>query len=257
MVANSQPEQSDSYAALVQRLDAMQRQIDEGGRAAKSPFIVSHNGIQDFSITPSPTGDGTMDIALGNGAGGKLIRVVTDTAYGTKIFVISDQNGSSMMSTDAKAGFGLGTPSYPFVYDGRTWNQTLAGATNQATAVEIGRGFNYVYNPCTFIRPVVRIASATAETVKIFAQWRDAQLNLINTTDQTLTVTAGGFNVDTDTCKFAKNWQADDMNGGCTVFIKAYVLGGTPANVNIQMAFGEGYGASQAFYDGLPAGVAV
>lgn len=258
MVANSPPEPSaDTFAALVQRLDAIQRQLDEAGRAAKAPFIVSHNGSQDFAITPSPTGDGTMDILIGDGAGGKLMQIKTDPSYGTKILQFLDQAGNTMMSTDAKAGYGWGTPSYPFTNSGYTWSQTLAGATNQATAKEIGRGMNYVYNPATYIKPIIRIASPTAETVKVFCQWRDFQGNLNSTSDQTLTVTAGGVTIDANTCQFGKLWQADDMNGQCLAFIKAWVLGGTPGNVTIQMTAGEGYGVSQGFYDLYSAGWAV
>lgn len=250
MVASSPPEpSSDPFAALVQRLDAIQRQLDEAGRAPKAPFVVSHSGFQDFSITPSLTNDGTMDIMIGDGAGGKLIQVITDPSYGTKILRFLDQAGNTMMSTDAAAGYGWGTPSYPFTNAGYTWAQTLGGSTSQATAREIGRGTNYVYNPATYIKPIIRISSPTAETVKVFCQWKDFQGNLNNTADQTLTVTAGGTNVDANTCQFGKLWDANDMNGYCFAFIKAYVVGGTPANVTIQMTAGEGYGISKGYYD--------
>ena len=128
MVASGSPQpSSDDFAALVQRLDALQRQISEGSAASKYPFVISHGGVQDFAITPSTSGDGTADIFMGNGAGGKLIRVSTDSVYGTKIYQLLDQAGATMMSTDAKAGFGLGTPSCTFVYGGFE-SQTQAGA---------------------------------------------------------------------------------------------------------------------------------
>jgi hypothetical protein len=234
---------------LLNRLADIERRLDQGGARSSFPFSVGHLGITDFQIIPSVSGDGSADILIGDGAGGKLVRVFTDTKYGTKIYQVLDQSGKSMMSTDAAAGYGLGTPSLPFVYSGRTWNQTLAGATSQATAVEVARGLNYVYNPVTYIKPIIRIASATAETVRVFCQWRDASGALNNTADQTLTVTAGGFNIDANTCQFGKLWQAADMNGLVAAFIKAYVVGGTPGNVNIMATMGEGNGVSRGFYD--------
>src|ERR1043165_9822834 len=207
MVANAEPQRTDSYDALVQRIAALERALDESSRASRFPFVISHGGgVSDFQIIPSTSGDGSADILIGDGAGGKLMQITTDAVYGTKILRFLDQAGNTMMSTDAAAGFGWGTPSYPFVYEGRTWNQTLAGATSQATAVEIGRGLNYVYNPATFINPIVRITSITAETVKVFAQWKDAQENINNTADATLIVTAGGVNVDANSCNFGKLW---------------------------------------------------
>lgn len=257
MVANSPPEPTaDQYAALVQRLDAMQRQIDESGRSSKFPFVVSHGGVQDFSIIPSTSGDGTADIAMGNGAGGRLIQVLTDTNYGTKIFIIRDQQGAPMMSTDALAGYGLGTPSYPFVYQGFPWNTTLGGCTSQGTAGEIGRGASWVYNPATVLNIAVRATSTTAETLKLFVQWKDVQGNLNNTADQTIAVNAGGSTFDLSNL-FAKNWQADDMNGLCFCFIKAYVTSANPGNVGVQCSFGEGYGVSQGFYNQFSSGWAV
>lgn len=255
MVANSPPEPSaDQYAALVQRLDAMQRQIDEAGRSSKFPFVVSHDGVQDFSIIPSTSGDGTADIAMGNGAGGKLIRVSTDALYGTKIYQLLDQAGASMMSTDAKAGFGLGTPSYPFVYGGYESNN-LNGATSQGTGREFARGVNFVYNPATFVNPRVRLFSTTAETVKLFAQWRDPQGNVTNTSDITVNLSAGV--VALPNCPIGKNWAADDMNGACMVFMKAYCTTANPANVSVTASYQDGYGVSQAWYDLFSSGWAV
>jgi hypothetical protein len=246
MVASSPPEPSaNDYAALVQRLDAMQRQIDEAGRAPKFPFIVSHGGTQDFAIKPSTSGDGSADIFMGNGAGGKLIQIRTDTTYGTKIFQILDQAGASMMSTDAFAGYGLGTPSLPFVYAGYE-SKNLAGATSQGTATECARGVNFIYNPATFIDVRVRLFSTTAETVKLFAQWRDAQSNLNITAEASVTLPAGV--VSFPACLFGKLWDANDMNGSCAVFIKAYCTTGTPANVNITASYQQGYGISKRFY---------
>lgn len=255
MVANSPPEPTaDQYAALVQRLDAMQRQIDESGRSSKFPFVVSHGGVQDFSIIPSTSGDGTADIAMGNGAGGRLIRVSTDTTYGTKIYQLLDQAGASMMSTDAKAGFGLGTPSFPFVYAGYESNN-LSGATSQGTGREFARGVNFVYNPATFVNPRVRLFSTTAETVKMFAQWRDPQGNVTNTADITVNLSAGVVAI--PNCPIGKNWAADDMNGVCMVFMKAYCTTANPANVSVTASYQDGYGVSQAWFDSFSSGWAI
>jgi hypothetical protein len=247
MVASSPPEPSaNDYAALVQRLDAMQRQIDEAGRAPKFPFVVSHGGTQDFAIKPSVSGDGSADIFIGNGAGGKLIQVITDPVYLTKIFKILDQNGSTMMSTDALAGYGIGTPSLPFVYAGYE-SLNLSGATSQGTATEFARGSNFVYNPAAYILPRIRLFSTTAETVKVFAQWKDAQGNLNNTADVTVNLSAGVVN-SVGLFRYGKVWDANDMNGICGVFLKAYCTSGTPANVNITGSYQEGYGISKRFY---------
>jgi hypothetical protein len=246
MVASSPPEpSSNDYAALVQRLDAMQRQIDEAGRAPKFPFVVSHGSSQDFAIKPSVSGDGSADIFIGNGAGGKLIQVITDPLYLTKIFKILDQNGSTMMSTDALAGYGLGTPSLPFIYAGYE-SLNLSGATNQATGREFARGGNFVYNPATLISPRVRLFSTTAETVKLFAQWKDGQGNLNNTSDITVNLSAGVTSLTIPS--FGKLWDANDMNTACGVFIKAYCTTGTPANVNITASYQDGFGISKRFY---------
>lgn len=255
MVASTAPEPSaNDYAALVQRLDKMQQQIDEAGRASKFPFVVSHGSITDFQIIRSVSGDGSADIYMGNGAGGKLLQVLTDPLYATKIFKILDQNGSTMMSTDALAGYGLGTPSFPFVYAGYE-SLNLNGATSQGTATEFARGSNFVYNPAAYVQPRIRLFSTTAETVKIFAQWRDAQANLNNTADITVNLTAGltAF----PNCQFGKLWDANDMNGINKVFLKAYCTTGNPANVNITASYQEGFGVSRAFYNLNAAGWAV
>lgn len=246
MVANTPPEPSvNNYAALAQRLADIERQLDESGRASKFPFVVSHSGVTDFQIIPSTSGDGSADILMGNGAGGKLIRISTDSLYGTKILQIFDQAGATMMSTDALAGFGWGTPSYPFIYSGFE-SLTLAGATSQGTATEIGRGVNFVYNPATFIQPRLRLLSTTNETVKVFAQWRDAQGNLNNTADQTYALSAGVATIQFP--PFGKNWQADDMNGICRVFIKGWCSTANPGNITATLSYVDGYGVSQRFY---------
>lgn len=255
MVASSPPEPSaNEFAALTVRLDELQRQIDELGRASRFPFIVSHDGIQDFAVIPSTSGDGTASIFLGNGAGGQLIRVITDATYGTKIYQLFDQNGSTMMSTDAAAGYGLGVPSLPFVYAGYE-SLNLSGATSQGTAREFVRGTNYVYNPATFVSARVRFFSTTAETVKVFAQWRDGQGNLNNTAEITVNLAAGVAAL--PSLPFGKLWDANDMNTSCSVFLKAYCTSGTPANVNVTASYQDGYGASRGYYDQFSSGWAV
>jgi hypothetical protein len=153
-----------------------------------------------------------------------------------------------MLSTDALAGFGLGTPSYPFVYAGFE-SVTLAGATNQATGKEMARGVNFVYNPATYVNVRVRLSSATAETVKVFAEWRDGQGNITNTADITWALAAGTPAVLGSTFFFGKNWQADDMNAPCRVAIKAYCTTANPGNVSATASYVDGYGVSQRFYN--------
>ena len=97
------------------------------------------------------------------------------------------------------------------------------------------------------MQPRLRFSSATAETVKIFAQWQDAQANLINTADQTWAVAAGV--ISTMSPPFGHLWDANDMNGVCRVFIKTYCTSGTPANVNITASYQDGYGMSKRAYD--------
>lgn len=258
MVAGSAPEPSPDaggeFAALLRRIEVLERAQEEAARASKFPFVVSHNGITDFQIIKSPTNDGTADILMGNGAGGKLIQVTTDTVYGTKILRILDQNGSTMLSTDAKAGYGLGTPSLPFPYAGFE-SVNLNGATSQGTATECARGINFVYNPAAFIKPRVRLFSTTVETVKLFAQWKDAQGNLNNTGEVTTTLTAGTPNF--PACAFGKLWDANDMNAICSVFVKAYCTSGSPINVNMTASYQDGYGVSRGYYDQFSGGWSV
>lgn len=256
MVANSPIERvgPGQLDYLLNRLNDLERRLDQQGARSSFPFSIGHQGVRDFSIEPSSSGDGTADIFMGNGAGGKLIQILTDTTYGTKIFVLRDQNGRAMMSTDAAAGYGLGVPSYPFQYAGFE-SATLTGATSQGTASEIARGVNYVYNPATYVNVRIRLSSATSETVKVFAQWRDFQGNLVNTADQTLSITGGTIAV--RTAAFGKLWDADDMNGTCSVFIKAWVQGGTPGNVSLTASYNDGYGISKGFYDTNSPGWAV
>jgi hypothetical protein len=231
---------------LLNRLANLERRLDQGGARSSFPFSVGHLGVTDFQIIPSTSGDGSADIYIGNGAGGKLLQVTTDTQYGTKILRLLDQNGSTMLSTDALAGYGLGTPSLPFVYAGFE-STNLSGATSQATGREMGRGVNYVYNPAVFINPRVRLFSATAETVKIFMTWRDAQGNLANTADITVNLAANLATI--PTCQFGHLWDADDMNFPCAAFVKAYCTSANPANVNVTASYQDGYGVSKKKYD--------
>lgn len=256
MVANSNIERvgPGQMDYLLNRLNDLERRLDQQGAKSSFPFSVGHQGVRDFSIEPSSSGDGTADIFIGDGAGGKLIQVVTDSVYKTKIYRLLDQNGLTMMSTDAKAGYGLGTPSLPFVYAGFE-SATLGGATSQGTASEIARGTNFVYNPATFVSPRVRLFSSTAETVKLFAQWKDAQGNLVNTADFTTSIAAGAIGIRTP--QFGKVWDADDMNGPCSVFIKAWVQGGTPGNVQVTASYQDGYGVSRAYFDLFSSGWSV
>lgn len=232
---------------LLNRINDLERRLTEQGAKSTFPFSVGHNGVRDFEIIPSTSGDGSADIRIGDGAGGKLIQIITDSNYGTKIYALKDQNGSTMMSTDALAGYGLGVPSFPFVYAGFE-SLNLTGATSQGTATEIGRGINYVYNPATFVSPRVRVVSSTAETVKIFAQWADGQGNLNNTADQTVSLSANAPQI-LVALRFGKNWQADDMNTVCRVFIKAYCTTANPGNVNMTLSYQDGYGVSQRYYN--------
>lgn len=247
MVASSPPEPSaNDYAALALRLDAMQRQLDEAGRAAKSPFVVSHNGVQDFAITPSPTGDGTMDILIGDGAGGKLIQVKTDPLYGTKIITFLDQAGKSMMSTDALAGFGWGTPSYPYLFGG-TEEANLAANTSHATAVTIATGVAYAYNPAVYIQPRCRARTSTGGTIRYFAQFRHEDGSTYDSAEVSDAIGVGA--VSTTFPEFAGQWTANDMNRPTAVFIKAYSAVGTAANLFVQSYYQAGYGISQAGYN--------
>jgi len=258
MVANSPIERvgSGQMDYLLNRLADIERRLDQGGARSSYPFSVAHGlGVRDFSIEPSTSGDGTADIFIGDGAGGKLVQIKTSTLYGTKILQILDQQGASMFSTDAAAGYGVGTPSYAFQYAGYESN-TLSGATSQATAREYARGTNWVYNPATYVQPRVRMLSATAETVKLFAQWQDAQGNLTNTSDITVNLSAGAVSVGA-VLPFGHLWDANDMNFTCKVFLKAYCTSGTPANVNITGSYQDGYGISKGFYDQFSSGWAV
>lgn len=250
MVVNPMVERpgSGQMDYLLNRLGILERQVGEQGARSTFPFSIGHSGVRDFSVEPSASGDGTADIYIGDGAGGKLIQITTDALYHTKILRMLDQSGASMMSTDALAGYGLGTPSYAFPFSGFAWNTTLGGAIDHATAREIGRGGTFVYNPAVYLNPYIRISSATAETVKVFVQFKDSQGNLNETTDQTMTVTAGGVTTLGPGMYFGKNWDADDMNRICYAFFKAYVVGGTPGNVSIGMGYSEGYGVSQRFF---------
>lgn len=234
---------------LLNRLANIERQLNEGTARSSFPFSVGHLGVTDFQIIPSLSGDGSADIYLGNGAGGKLLQVTTDTSYGSKILILRDQAGRTMLSTDAKAGYGLGVPSYPFTWGGYPWNLTLSGNTTKGTAREFARGGNFVYNPACYINPLVRMSSTTSETVQIFCEFKDSQGNITQTADRTIALTANVISLSNIGLDFAKLWDADDMNGICYVFIKAYCTTANPANVNIQACYTGGWGISQGFYD--------
>lgn len=230
--------------APVNFLLGLKRQVDELGRQTKYPLLVSHGGTTDFSLTPSPSGDGTTDVYIGNGVGGALLQVMNDPVYGTKIMSLLDYNGTTMMSTDASAGYGLGVPSYPFLYAGFE-SLNMSGATSVGTATEIGRGQNFVYNPALFVEPRIRISSVSAVTVNIFAQFVGLNLGTVNTTERVFNVNGVQVQNPDFMCLFPK----EDMNNNGKVFIKAYCSAGIGADVSMTVSYNLGYGVSKALYD--------
>lgn len=247
MVANSPIERvgPGQLDYVLNRLADIERRLDQQGAKSSFPFSVGHNGIRDFSIERSASGDGTADVFIGNGAGGKLIQVITDPTYGTKIFKLLDQQGRVMMSTDALAGYGVGVPSYPFIYAGFE-SLNMNGATTKATGREVARGINWVYNPAVFINPRVKFSSATNETANVFITWKDGQGNLVDTADIVVNIPA---NVATlPLLQFGHLWDADDMNSACRAQVRVYCTSANPANVNVTASYQDGYGVSKRYY---------
>lgn len=249
MVANGPIERTGpgQLDYILNRLNDIERRLDQGSARSTFPFSVGHLGVTDFQIIQSTSGDGSADIYLGNGAGGKLIQIKTDSLYGTKIFVLSDQQGIPMMSTDALAGFGMGTPSWPFPYGGIPEEINMTGATTKGTAATIGQGINYVYNPAVYLQPRVRVRSSTAETFNIYAQFRHADGSTYNTADATYAIPAG--TVALRIPEFNGQWVAGDVNHACAVFFKAYCNSGIPANVFTQLSYQSSWGLSQRAYN--------
>lgn len=248
MVANSPIERTGNGQIdyLLNRLADIERRLDQGGARSSYPFSVGHLGQTDFQIVPSPSGDGSADILFGDGAGGKMIQITTDTLYGTKIIRFFDQNGKTMMSTDALAGFGWGTPSYPYPYGGRE-ELSMATATSKATAIEIGRGINLAYNPSLYVQPRIRARCSTTDNLKVFCQFRHADSSTYDSADFGATVGAGSIAVFQP--EFTAQWNADDMNGRTAVFFKAYCDTAAPANMFAQLFYQTGYGWSQRSYE--------
>lgn len=248
MVANSPIERvgPGQLDYLLNRLNEIERRLDQGGARSAYPFSVGHSGVRDFSIEPSASGDGTADILVGDGAGGKLIQVITDSNYGTKILKLLDQSGRTMMSTDALSGFGWGTPSYPYPYGGRE-EVNLSGATSVATALEIGRGVNFAYNPGAYFVPRIRARSATAVTVKVFCQFRHWDNSTYNSADFTFNIAAN--TITSQFPEYAAQWIDADMSGLTAVFFKAYVSSGVASDVFAQLFYQIGYGFSQRAYN--------
>lgn len=248
MVANSPVERvgPGQVDYLLNRLADLERRMDQQGAKSTFPFSVGHANVRDFEIVRSVSGDGSADIYIGDGVGGKLIQVTTDQLYGTKIIRFLDQSGATMMSTDALSGYGWGTPSYPYLYGG--WIEiNMVGATTKGTAVEIGRGITYAYNPAAYFKPRIRARSSTSDNIKIFAQFRHADGSTYNTADFATTIAAN--TIPTLTPDFAAQWTAGDMSGPTAVFFKAYCDTAAPQNVFAQLFYGEGYGISQRAYN--------
>jgi hypothetical protein len=59
----------------------LQRQIDELGRQTKFPFVISHAGVDDFTILPNPNGDNAL-VSIYDGSGNVLFQSDADAGYG-------------------------------------------------------------------------------------------------------------------------------------------------------------------------------
>jgi hypothetical protein len=246
MVASSPPEpSSQDYAALIQRLDAMQRQIDESGRASRFPFVVSHGGVTDFQVVPSPTLDGTADIFMGDGAGNPAFRTRSVPGSAFKIVELFDASAGLMYSVDSITGYGLGNPVLPYPFGGYE-SLTLNGATTPGTATDIGYGSNWAYNPCTVVQPRIRFLSSTAVTVNLFAAWTGG-VTTYTTTERVINLSAGVPSINFPS--FAVNWAAGDMRTASAVTIRAYCSAGIAANANVTLAYRYGAGVSRGYSD--------
>lgn len=245
MVANPQIERPGSVDFLINELNALKRQVSELTAQSKFPFSVGHNGVTDFSILPSASGDGSADLFVGNGLGDPLLRVFTDATYDQKIAALIDYQGNTLVSTDASAGFGLGNPCLPFLFGGYE-QLNLTGAITAGTATEIGSGHTYAFNPCLWATARIRVTSSTAVTVKVFAAFTGAATTH-TTTERTITCAAGGTAI--QYLDFATYLASGDMKEEVQVQFRAYCSSGTAANANLTLVFNRGMGISKGFVD--------
>ncbi|MEU0531971.1 hypothetical protein [Amycolatopsis tolypomycina] len=245
MVANQPVERPDSMDFLVNRIRQLEQKVAELTAQSKFPFSVSHGSTRDFSVLPSNSGDGSADLYMGNGAGGSLLEVYTDSTYHRKIATLRDMSGRIMLSTDAATGYGLGNPTLPYPYDGQE-QIDLTGATSPGSAVEIGSGSNWPYNPALWVTPRVRTFSAANATVKMFAVFTAAG-GTYTTGERTINITGGVVSISRP--EFATYLAAGDIAAAVNVSFKVYCSAGTASGVTAQMWFWRGMGVSKGFVD--------
>lgn len=100
MVANQPVERPDSSDFLVNRIAALEAQVDALGRQSKYPFSVSHNGTPDFTILPNPNGPGAL-VNIYDGAGDFIFQTDSVAGYG-----IANPSMSILMGADFSAASG-------------------------------------------------------------------------------------------------------------------------------------------------------
>ncbi|WP_326565067.1 hypothetical protein VSH64_24815 [Amycolatopsis rhabdoformis] len=161
MVAQQPIERPKSVDPLVNRLDDLQRQIDALSRQSKYPFVIGHNGEQDFAVVPDLNDpDGNAKVVIGNGAGGVVLETFYSTVFGGKAARMVDLDGIVMWAHDELAGYGLSHPSMnlptgPAFYGFGT--ETIANGVETG----IGQGINFAYNPALRVTGLVRPTAAT------------------------------------------------------------------------------------------------
>jgi hypothetical protein len=246
VVANQPVERPESMDYLINKINDLERRLNELTAQSKFPFSVAHGTTKDFTILPSSSGDGTADLWVGDGAGNPALRTRSVPNSGFKIVELFDAAGGLLYSTDSITGWGLGNPCFPFPLGGKE-QITLAGATAAGSATEIGLGSNFVWNPALWLQPQIRLISPTAATVKLFATFTGPSVNY-TTTERTVSVPAG--NVASQAFyNFATYFDASDIRGIVGASIKAYVSAGTPGDVNVRLTPWRGTGVSRGYAD--------
>lgn len=168
MVANLPIERPNSQDYLINELRELRRTVEEYTRASKFPFSIGHNGVPDFTVLPSESGDGTADLTMYYGNGDPL--VVTRTVGGKKIFGIKDASVGgvqpSLFVTDPISGYGLATPYVQFAlypYDPPDLGH------GSATFYPIWTGNAQALNPAVQAVISLKLVSSAAATMQ--ARW--------------------------------------------------------------------------------------
>lgn len=189
---------------------------------------------------------GRMSVKHPNGNEAVIFGGDPDDETGASKFRINDNVGLPMMSADAKAGYGLGNPVFPFPFAGYE-SLNMNGATSQGTATQIGEGTNWLYNPAILVIPRIRIVATSAVTVNVFCKWSGISTAQFNSTERVYTFAGAATQVNYAT--FTALLAAPDMKAQASARFFAYCSVGVGANVSMTLSYSQGFGCSKGYYD--------